>query len=94
MRSARPWARPRPCSSSGRTPAWSSRTCRCPGPSGIELCRLIKSSPQLAHIPVLLITSHRSTSPVRVEALSAGAQDFISRPIDSEELVAKNPQRP
>lgn len=56
---------------------------------GLELCRRIHSAPELSHIPVLLITSHRSTTEFRVAALESGAHDFISRPIDSEELSAK-----
>ena len=60
-----------------------------PGMNGIELCRRITSDPALNHIPILLITAHRSSSALRVEGLEAGALDFISRPINAEELVAK-----
>lgn len=57
--------------------------------NGVELCRKIKADPLLAHIPVLLITAHQSSTALRVQGLEAGALDFISRPIDTAELVAK-----
>lgn len=60
-----------------------------PGISGVELCAQLKSMPSFAHIPFLLITSHQSTPSLRIKGLEAGALDFISRPINTEELVAK-----
>jgi PAS domain S-box-containing protein len=60
-----------------------------PGTDGLELCRIIHSKKEFSDIPVLLITSHSSTPGFRIKALEAGAHDFISRPIDSEELIAK-----
>ncbi|WP_291327960.1 response regulator [Desulfovibrio sp. UCD-KL4C] len=60
-----------------------------PSKNGIELCRNIKEKPEYKDIPVLLITAHQSTPSMRVQGLKAGALDFISRPIDSSELVAK-----
>lgn len=60
-----------------------------PNMSGIELCRKIKLNPTLSHIPILLITSHQSSTSMRVKGFEAGAMDFISRPIDSDELIAK-----
>jgi polar amino acid transport system substrate-binding protein len=60
-----------------------------PGKNGIELCRLLKRTPQTSDIPVLLITSHKSYPHLRVQGLEAGADDFIARPIDNLELAAR-----
>lgn len=60
-----------------------------PGVDGTELCRRLKASPRSRHIPVILITAHNSTSAIRARGLDAGADDFISRPIDNMELAAR-----
>ncbi len=60
-----------------------------PSKNGIELCKSIKENPEYKDISVLLITAHQSTPSMRVKGLKAGALDFISRPIDTSELVAK-----
>jgi PAS domain S-box-containing protein len=57
--------------------------------NGIELCKIIKSNPDTAHIPVMLITSHNPTPTLKVQGLEAGADDFLMRPIDNIELVAR-----
>ncbi len=60
-----------------------------PGMDGIEMCRRLKQHPESAVIPVILITAHHSTVELRVRGLEAGADDFIERPIDNIELVAR-----
>ena len=60
-----------------------------PGMNGLELCRHLKSDERTRLVPVILVTSHRSTPELRVEGLVAGADDFVSRPIDNIELVAR-----
>jgi C4-dicarboxylate-specific signal transduction histidine kinase len=60
-----------------------------PGMDGVEMCRRLKADPKTAYVPVILITSHRSSPKERAEGLEAGADDFISRPIDNIELVAR-----
>ena len=56
---------------------------------GVEMCRQLKTDEASKHLPVILITAHGSTSELRARGLKAGADDFISRPIDNIELVAK-----
>lgn len=60
--------------------------------SGIEFCSLIRSIPETRHIPVIF--SSASTDPVLInEAISAGGNDFLPKPINRHELfdkVAKN----
>ena len=60
-----------------------------PGTDGIQLCRQLKAHPETSHIPVVLMTAHKSEVNLRVEALDAGADDFIAKPIDNVELAAR-----
>ena len=55
---------------------------------GIELCRAIRSEDLLGYVYVILLTGHNSLVE-RVEGLRAGADDFISKPFDPSELVAR-----
>jgi two-component system cell cycle response regulator len=56
-----------------------------PGMDGFAVCRHLRSQPMTAEIPVLLVTAldDRET---RLEGISAGADDFISKPYDRAEL--------
>jgi signal transduction histidine kinase len=59
-----------------------------PGLSGYDLCSRLKSLPATKRIPVLLLTS--LTEPIDViRALEAGADSFLSKPADPEQLVAR-----
>jgi PAS domain S-box-containing protein len=60
-----------------------------PGMNGIELCQKIKSTEETRHIPVILVTSHEASSSFKTKGLDAGADDFLTRPIDNDELVAR-----
>ncbi|APB34282.1 response regulator [Gloeomargarita lithophora Alchichica-D10] len=59
-----------------------------PGISGIELCRRVKSDPGLQHIYFLMLTAREDASD-RVLGLDTGADEFISKPINAEELRAR-----
>jgi PAS domain S-box-containing protein len=59
-----------------------------PDVSGLEVCRLLKADPNLAHTPVLLTSSALASSSQRVRALECGADSFIAEPAEPEELVA------
>jgi PAS domain S-box-containing protein len=60
-----------------------------PGMDGIEMCRRLKQETKTAIIPVILITAHHASADLRARGLEAGADDFIDRPIDNIELVAR-----
>ncbi|PSB22308.1 hybrid sensor histidine kinase/response regulator [filamentous cyanobacterium CCP1] len=58
-----------------------------PGMDGYEVTRRIRQNPTLPYIPILLITAHEQSSVV--EGLDAGADDFIRKPFDTDELLAR-----
>jgi putative two-component system response regulator len=59
-----------------------------PGLDGFEVCRLIRGTPRGRLIPVVMITALGSTAD-RVNALESGADDFLSKPVERSELVAR-----
>src|SRR5438046_3028647 len=59
-----------------------------PGMDGFEVCRRIKSDPANRLLPVVLVTSLNRVED-RVRALQLGADDFLSKPIDRNELMAR-----
>jgi PAS domain S-box-containing protein len=60
-----------------------------PGMNGIEMCRRLKSDPRTAPIHVILVTAPGAPPELKSQGLKAGADDFISKPIDNVELAAK-----
>jgi response regulator RpfG family c-di-GMP phosphodiesterase len=59
-----------------------------PDLNGYEVCRRIKDDPVRAHIPVIMITSLQFKKE-RIKGIEAGAEDFINKPIDQEEVLAR-----
>lgn len=58
------------------------------GMDGLELCRKIKSDKELGHLPVILLTA-TSSQEVQLQGISEGADDFITKPFNSDILIAK-----
>ena len=59
-----------------------------PGMDGFEVCRRIKNNPKTAHIPVVMVTALDQPSD-RVAGLDAGADDFLTKPVDDAALFAR-----
>src|SRR5271170_983391 len=59
-----------------------------PGMDGFEVCRRIKHNAATAHLGVVLVTALDQPTD-RVRGLEAGADDFLTKPIDEVALVAR-----
>ena len=60
-----------------------------PGMDGFDVCRQIKSDPLHRNIPVVMITSLVDNKENRILGIEAGAEDFISKPFDKAEVLAR-----
>jgi two-component system cell cycle response regulator len=59
-----------------------------PEMNGFEVCAALKADPRTHHLPVLMITALDQTSD-RVRGLEAGADDFLTKPVDDVQLMAR-----
>ena len=59
-----------------------------PGMNGFEVCKRLKSNPATWHIPVVMVTALEESKD-RIRGLNAGADDFITKPIDDFNLMAR-----
>ncbi len=59
-----------------------------PGMDGFETCRRLKADPMTAHIPVVMVTALDQPGD-RVKGLEAGADDFLTKPVDEIALLAR-----
>jgi two-component system cell cycle response regulator len=59
-----------------------------PGMDGFEVCRRIKHNPKTSHVPVVMVTALDQPSD-RVTGLEAGADDFLTKPVDDSALFAR-----
>jgi len=59
-----------------------------PNMRGTEVCRRIKNNPETLLVPVVLITGLTATED-RVIGIQAGADDFLCKPVDREQLIAR-----
>jgi signal transduction histidine kinase len=61
---------------------------KMPGMDGFEVCRRLRANPRLAEVPVVMLTA-LADSESRLQGIQAGADDFVSKPFDATELLAK-----
>jgi len=59
-----------------------------PGMDGFEVCTKLRAADRTSHIPVIMLTA-KSLSADKVIGLTAGADDYIIKPFDPMELVAR-----
>ncbi|HEY0076638.1 MAG TPA: response regulator [Abditibacteriaceae bacterium] len=59
-----------------------------PGMDGFEVCRRLRADAASAHLPVVMVTALQDM-PNRVQALEAGADDFLTKPVDEVEVLAR-----
>ena len=56
------------------------------GRNGIDVCAELKQAPETTAIPVLMISAHPNAQEI---CLEAGANDFVSKPFDMQEILSK-----
>ena len=59
-----------------------------PKVSGIEICRRIRSRPETRNIPIIMLTA-RSEEADRIRGLETGADDYLTKPFSTNELIAR-----
>jgi two-component system cell cycle response regulator len=59
-----------------------------PGMDGFETCRRLKADPTLRHIPVVMVTALDQRDD-RIKGLEAGADEFLTKPVDDVALFAR-----
>ncbi|MEO6596137.1 MAG: sigma-54 dependent transcriptional regulator [Planctomycetota bacterium] len=59
------------------------------GIDGFEVCRRLKNDPRTAFVPVIFLTGHLGDESEKLAAYQLGAVDYIQKPVDREELVAR-----
>jgi adenylate cyclase len=58
-----------------------------PGMTGYDVCRTLRESPETRMLPIVMVTASEHAE--KVKAIEAGADDFIAKPVDSNELLAR-----
>jgi DNA-binding response OmpR family regulator len=70
-----------------KNPALVILDCGMPGMNGIEALRQIRLSPTAHRTPVIMLTGRRSDMDMEI-ALRAGANEYLKKPFDADQLVA------
>lgn len=60
-----------------------------PGMDGFETCRRLKADPATGKIPVVFLTALRDSRDMKLEALEAGADAFLTKPVENAEITAQ-----
>ena len=56
--------------------------------SGVEICKLIRSKPDIKNIPIIMLTA-KGEEEDKIKGLSAGADDYVTKPFSVPELMAR-----
>ncbi len=59
-----------------------------PEMSGVEICKLIRSKPDIKNIPIIMLTA-KGEEEDKIKGLSAGADDYVTKPFSIPELMAR-----
>ncbi len=59
-----------------------------PQMNGYEICRLLRNDTRTSHLPIIMLTSKGQTED-KVAGLEAGADDYVTKPFDPPELIAR-----
>ena len=72
----------------GHRPAVVVSDIMMPVMSGIDLVATMKADPELAHIPVILLSAKAQAADIRT-GLDAGADDYVTKPFEPLDLVSR-----
>lgn len=56
--------------------------------NGLQLCKIIRSDPQMQSIPIIFLTA-RGEAEDRVKGLESGADDYVAKPFNTKELILR-----
>ena len=56
--------------------------------SGVEICKIIRSKPDLKNIPIIMLTA-KGQEEDKIKGLNAGADDYVTKPFSVPELMAR-----
>ncbi len=56
--------------------------------SGVDICKLIRSKPDIKNIPIIMLTA-KGQEEDKIKGLSAGADDYVTKPFSVPELMAR-----
>jgi len=59
-----------------------------PGMDGIEVCQRLREQPETADVPIIMLSALSQASD-KVKGLKAGADDYVAKPVDRDEIVAR-----
>lgn len=59
-----------------------------PGINGIQLCKIFQSTPDLKHIPIIIVSAVNDIGSKK-DAFNAGAKDFLTKPVRADDLTQK-----
>lgn len=62
---------------------------KLPDVDGFEVCQILKKDASTSHIPIIIISAYGTNTNNRLNSLNAGAESFLSKPIDAEELLGQ-----
>ena len=72
----------------GVLPTWSCSTGCCPGRAGLALARAWRAQPRTRELPIIMLTA-RADEADKVAGLDAGADDYLTKPFSTNELLAR-----
>ena len=72
----------------GETPDLVLLDVMMPGMSGYDVCRAIRANPAIGLLPIVLVTA-LDPAQERIKGLEAGADDFLTKPVNQAELMAR-----
>lgn len=60
-----------------------------PDGSGLDMCRKMKDTQQIKHIPIIIMTGDATSVESKMQGLEAGAEDYVLKPFIADELIAR-----